>query len=48
MTHSAAWRCAADELPPFEDVTATRVDLGALGSGLEATAEMIDASGLHS
>ena len=39
---------AADELPPFEDVTATRVDLGALGSGLEATAEMIDASGLHS
>ncbi|HMG43502.1 MAG TPA: extracellular solute-binding protein [Acidimicrobiales bacterium] len=38
----------ADELPPFDEITTTRVDLGELGSGLEATAELIDASGLHS
>lgn len=38
----------APELPPFEDVSATRVDLGELGSGLRETAELIDASGLNS
>jgi iron(III) transport system substrate-binding protein len=37
----------AEELPPFEDVPATRVDLGELGGGLEATTELIDASGLN-
>jgi iron(III) transport system substrate-binding protein len=35
-------------LPPFEDVSATRVDLTELGGGLEATTELIDASGLNS
>jgi iron(III) transport system substrate-binding protein len=36
-----------EALPPFDAVTATRVDLGELGSGLEQTAELIDSSGLH-
>jgi iron(III) transport system substrate-binding protein len=35
-------------LPPFDDISKTRVDLGALGGGLEATTEMIDESGLNS
>jgi iron(III) transport system substrate-binding protein len=35
-------------LPPLETIAATRVDLGALGSGLEATADLIDDSGLTS
>jgi iron(III) transport system substrate-binding protein len=35
-------------LPPFEDISATRVDLSELGGGLSATTEMIDASGLNS
>lgn len=35
-------------LPPVEDINVTRIDLGELGSGLEATAEMIDESGLNS
>jgi iron(III) transport system substrate-binding protein len=34
-------------LPPFDTVNPTRVDLSELGSGLEATAEMIDESGLN-
>lgn len=35
-------------LPAFDDIHATRVDLSDLGTGLEATTEMIDASGLNS
>jgi iron(III) transport system substrate-binding protein len=35
-------------LPPFDEVTATRVDLGELGGELEATTELIEASGLTS
>jgi iron(III) transport system substrate-binding protein len=35
-------------LPPFEDISATRVDLDELGGGLERTTEMIDESGLNS
>jgi iron(III) transport system substrate-binding protein len=38
----------SDVLPSFDQINATRVDLGELGSGLEATAEMIDESGLNS
>jgi iron(III) transport system substrate-binding protein len=34
-------------LPPFDEINKTRVDLGALGGGLEATTEMIDESGLN-
>lgn len=35
-------------LPPFEEISATRVNLSELGGGLEATTELIDASGLNS
>jgi iron(III) transport system substrate-binding protein len=35
-------------LPPFDDISTTRVDLSELGGGLEATTELIDASGLNS
>ncbi len=35
-------------LPPFDEISKTRVDLGALGGGLEETTEMIDESGLNS
>jgi iron(III) transport system substrate-binding protein len=35
-------------LPPFEEISATRVDMSELGGGLEATTELIDASGLNS
>lgn len=35
-------------LPPFEDISTTRVDLGELGSGLATTAELIEQSGLNS
>lgn len=34
-------------LPEFDDLPVTRVDLGELGGGLEATAELIETSGLH-
>ena len=34
-------------LPPFEEISATRVDLDELGGGLERTTEMIDESGLN-
>jgi len=36
-----------EALPPFEEISATRVDLDELGGGLEATTEMIDESGLN-
>jgi iron(III) transport system substrate-binding protein len=35
-------------LPPFDDISATRVDLDELGGGLARTTEMIDESGLNS
>lgn len=35
-----------EALPPFDEISATRVDLAGLGGGLEATTEMIDESGL--
>jgi iron(III) transport system substrate-binding protein len=35
-------------LPPFEEISATRVDMSELGGGLAATTELIDASGLNS
>ena len=35
------------ELPPFEEISKTRVDLDELGGGLEATTAMIDESGLN-
>lgn len=34
-------------LPPFAEISATRVDLDELGGGLAATTEMIDESGLN-
>jgi iron(III) transport system substrate-binding protein len=34
-------------LPPFDEISATRVDLDELGGGLERTTEMIDESGLN-
>jgi iron(III) transport system substrate-binding protein len=34
-------------LPPFDELPLTRVDLGALGGGLQETAELIEESGLH-
>jgi iron(III) transport system substrate-binding protein len=34
-------------LPPFEEISKTRVDLDELGGGLEATTAMIDESGLN-
>jgi iron(III) transport system substrate-binding protein len=34
-------------LPPFDDISATRVDLDELGGDLQATTEMIDESGLN-
>jgi iron(III) transport system substrate-binding protein len=33
-------------LPPFDQITKTRIDLGELGTGLEATTELIEKSGL--
>jgi len=33
-------------LPPFEEISKTRVDLDELGGGLAATTAMIDESGL--
>lgn len=36
-----------EALPPFEEISKTRVDLDALGGGLEATTTMIDESGLN-
>jgi len=36
------------ELPPFEEISTTRVDLDELGGGLERTTELIDESGLNS
>jgi iron(III) transport system substrate-binding protein len=35
-------------LPPFEEISSTRVDLDELGGGLERTTELIDESGLNS
>lgn len=37
---------AHPDLRPIEEIEPTRVDLGELGEGLEATTELIDASGL--
>jgi iron(III) transport system substrate-binding protein len=36
-----------DALPPFDEISKTRVDLEQLGGGLERTTEMIDESGLN-
>jgi iron(III) transport system substrate-binding protein len=36
-----------EELPSFDDISKTRVDLDELGGGLELTTEMIDESGLN-
>jgi iron(III) transport system substrate-binding protein len=36
-----------EALPPFEEISKTRVDLDELGGGLEATTAMIDESGLN-
>ena len=36
-----------EALPPFEEISSTRVDLDELGGGLAATTEMIDESGLN-
>jgi iron(III) transport system substrate-binding protein len=36
-----------EDLPPFQEVSATRVNLDELGGGLAATTEMIDESGLN-
>ncbi|MBN2623049.1 MAG: iron ABC transporter substrate-binding protein [Acidimicrobiales bacterium] len=38
---------ANEALPPFDEISKTRVDLDELGGGLEATTEMIDESGLN-
>jgi len=35
------------DLPPLADIETTRVDLGELGEGLEATTDLIDESGLN-
>ena len=47
---STRWpgRRAGPELPPFEEISTTRVDLDELGGGLERTTELIDESGLNS
>ena len=36
-----------DALPPFEEISKTRIDLDELGGGLERTTAMIDESGLN-
>src|SRR5918994_1523834 len=36
-----------DALPPFEEISKTRIDLDKLGGGLERTTAMIDESGLN-